>query len=95
MGMVTKKVWAKVEEFVKAQCLPATIGLITELEKWFPPQELLNAIVVIYPQNWLAPEAEVTFSRHMAILQAHFGHPKPLGNLSTMIGPLIDPILLD
>jgi hypothetical protein len=50
---------------------------------------------VIYPQYWLALEEKVTFSSHMAILQAHSGHPKPLGNLSNMIGPLIDPMLLD
>jgi hypothetical protein len=49
MGMVTKKISAKVVEFVKAQCPSTAIGLITELEKWFPPQELLNAIGVIYP----------------------------------------------
>jgi hypothetical protein len=39
---------------------------------------------VIYPQYWLVPKVGTTFSNHLVIIQAHFGHPKAWGTI--MVG---------
>lgn len=95
VGMINKESWVVVVHCVKWYCFEAATGFITELEKCFPAQELMIVIKIIDPQYWLAPKAETTFARHLAIIQAHFGHPKTLGTIRHFVGPLLDPILLD
>ncbi len=56
-------------------------------------QELLNVIDVIYSQYWLAPKVKLTFHKHMAIIQTHFGHHKALRNPNTIVGPLLNLII--
>jgi hypothetical protein len=36
VGMVTKKIRAKVVNFMKQQCVSLTVGFIIKLEKYFP-----------------------------------------------------------
>jgi hypothetical protein len=49
MSVVTKDMLATCVEDVQQQCSKVAAGLIYELERRFPAQELLNAIRVIYP----------------------------------------------
>jgi len=95
VGMVSKEIQAKFVNSVKQQCALAIVNFITELEKCFPMQELLNVTKVIYSQYWLIPKAEITFLGHMAIMQAHFGHPKIFGSSNTFDGPLVNLTFLD
>jgi hypothetical protein len=93
--MVSREIWAKVVDSMKQQCVLVVANFITELEKCFPMQELLNVTRVVYSQYWLILKVEITFPRHMAIMQAHFGHPKIFGNSNTFDGPLVNLTLLD
>jgi len=47
MGLITKQVWVGYVESLKQYCSEATTNLISELERRFLTQELLNAIRVI------------------------------------------------
>ncbi len=47
MGLITKQVWVGYVESLKQYCSEATTNLISELERRFLAQELLNAIRVI------------------------------------------------
>jgi hypothetical protein len=94
MNCITKQVWVDNVESLKRQCSKAATNFIFELERRFLARELLNAIEVIYLQYWLIPKAGTTFSSHLAIIQAHFGHPKAWGT-AMVGGPLINPIILD
>jgi hypothetical protein len=49
MGLIAKQVWANYVESMKWQCFEATTNLISESERNFLAQELLNATRVIYP----------------------------------------------
>jgi hypothetical protein len=75
MGMVNKQDCVIVVVFVKQQCFEA-IARFIKLGKYFLAQELLIAIMIIFLQFWRALEVEITFVRHLAIIQAHFWHPK-------------------
>jgi len=70
--MVTKEMWVVCFEDVQQQCLKVVVGLICELKRQFVVQEFLNAIKVIYPQYFLAPEMKITFLSHLVTLHAHF-----------------------
>jgi hypothetical protein len=48
MSMVTKENWAIVCQDVKNQCIYVVKGLILELDKRFPTQELMNATSIVY-----------------------------------------------
>jgi hypothetical protein len=39
------------------------------------------------------PEAKITFPSHLAIFQAHLGHPKAWGAFGAFGGPILNPIL--
>jgi hypothetical protein len=39
--------------------------LIQELQRRFPEHTVLDALGIIYPQYWLQPDVEITFSKHM------------------------------
>jgi hypothetical protein len=47
--MVIKNDWAHVYQNVKNQCKFLTKVLIAKLDKWFPIQDLMNAMGIIYP----------------------------------------------
>ncbi len=81
MNFVIKQVWVDCVESLKHQRSKVVTNLIFELKRRFLAQELLNAIEVIYLQYWLIPKAKTTFSSHLVIIQAHFGHPKVWGLL--------------
>jgi hypothetical protein len=71
-------------------------SLIVEFHSHFLVQELFNATMVIYPQYWLLPKVEVTFPRHLAIIQAYFEHQKAkLGIFGNFVGPILNLILFN
>jgi hypothetical protein len=39
--------------------------LIQELQRRFPEHIVLDALGIIYPQYWLQPDVEITFSKHL------------------------------
>jgi hypothetical protein len=49
-SMVNKEDWAWVIDYVKKWCIEVAASLIFEFERWFPTQELLNAIGIVYFQ---------------------------------------------
>jgi hypothetical protein len=52
-------------------------SLIVEFHSHFLVQELFNATTIIYPQYWLLPQVEVTFPRHLAIIQTYLSTKRP------------------
>jgi len=71
-------------------------SLIVEFHSHFLVQELFNAIMVIYPQYWLLLEVEVTFPRHLAIIQTYFEHQKAkLGVFGNFVGLVLNLILFN
>jgi hypothetical protein len=81
--------------FVKQQCFEAIASFLIKLEKYFLAQELLIAIRIIFLCYWLASEVEITFVRHLAIIQPHFGHPKKSKTCDGFVEALLNLILLD
>jgi hypothetical protein len=47
---------------------------------------------VIYPQYWLVHKVGTTFSSHLVIVQAQFGHPKAWGTIMVG-GASLNPII--
>jgi hypothetical protein len=43
----------------------------------------------------MAPNVETTFPGHLSILKTFFCHQKTIVTFRTMVGPLLDPSLLD
>jgi hypothetical protein len=41
--------WLVVVYEVKKQCNNVILGVIEELEQWFPLQEIMNVMCIIYP----------------------------------------------
>jgi hypothetical protein len=71
-------------------------SLIVEFHNHFLVQELFNATTVIYPQYWVLPQVEITFPRHLAIIQAYFEHQKAkLGTFGNFVGPILNLILFN
>jgi hypothetical protein len=71
-------------------------SLIVEFHSHFLVQELFNATMVIYPQYWLLLEVEVTFPRHLAIIQTYFENQKAkLGDFGNFVGLVLNLILFN
>ncbi len=52
--------------------------------------------MVIYPQYWLLLEVEVTFPRHLAIIQTYFENQKAkLGDFGNFVGLVLNLILFN
>ncbi len=71
-------------------------SLIVEFHSHFLVQELFNATMVIYPQYWLLLEVEVTFPKHLAIIQVYFEHQKvKLGTFGNFVWPILNLIFFN
>jgi hypothetical protein len=90
MSMVTKDDQTLSVQSTKQQCTHcATDGLIKELERCFLAHDLMNAMGIIYPHYWEAPNAETTFPGHLAVLKVKLCHPKPKGASGTLVVGLL------
>jgi hypothetical protein len=71
-------------------------SLIVEFHSHFLVQELFNDTMVIYPQYWLLLEVEVTFPRHLPIIQAYVEHQKAkLAIFGKFVGLVLNLILFN
>jgi hypothetical protein len=92
MSIIDKEAFVHALDSMKKQSYDETIGLIVELKDIFQFQKLFTTTWIIYPQYWLVlVEVETTFLRHLAIIQAHFGHQKAMGTSSAFFGPFTKP----
>jgi hypothetical protein len=65
--------------------------LIDESKARFPSVAVMDALGVVYPQYWLQGDAEVSFRKHLTVLQDFYCEPKYVGTGSAM--QLVPPIL--
>jgi hypothetical protein len=65
--------------------------LIDESKARFPSVAVMDALGVVYPQYWLQGDAEVSFRKHLTMLQDFYCEPKYVGKDSAM--QLVPPIL--
>jgi hypothetical protein len=61
--------WLVVVWEVKEQCNNVTHGVIEEMEQWFPLQEILNVMCIIYHQSWLQLKVEHIFFTLLNIMK--------------------------
>ncbi len=80
-------------ENVKKQCSNVTFGLIEELERRFPTQDIMNATGIIYSQLWVQPQAKHTFLAQLNILKAHYCHGKNVNLNQVFINPILNELL--
>ncbi len=80
-------------EDVKKQCSNGTFGLIEELERRFPTQDIMNATGIIYLQFWVQPRAKHTFLAQLNILKAHCCHGKNVNLNQVFINPILNELL--
>ncbi len=58
---------------VKKQCNNVIHGVIKELEQWFPLQEIMNVMCIIYPQSWFQLKVEHIFFTLLNIMKVPHG----------------------
>jgi hypothetical protein len=63
--MVTMNDWAFACQSIKEQCSGSTKGLISELNRRFIAQKVMNARSIVYLQYWL--QLDVATTIHVAI----------------------------
>ena len=75
----------------------AAAQLIQELQRRFPDHAVLDALGIIYPQYWLQPDAELTFSKHLGTLKNWYCNARVIGNGidKEVIPGILDRWLLD
>ena len=56
-----------------------TTQLIQELQRRFPKHAVLDALGIIYPQYWLQPDVDITFSKHLDTLKNWYCNTIVLG----------------
>jgi hypothetical protein len=55
----------------------------------------MDVVGLVYPQYWLKPSCEHTFSIHMAFLKGFYSQPKKLGSSQAWIPTILDVNILD
>jgi hypothetical protein len=43
---------------VQIHCFETTIKASDELEKWFPTQDVMDVLALVYPKQWLKSSCE-------------------------------------
>ncbi|KAG0572340.1 hypothetical protein KC19_VG086600 [Ceratodon purpureus] len=74
--LVTRRVYYNIVEDCKKMSKDAAEKLIYELEARFPSSELVDAFGIVYPQYWLAADADDNFVRHLSVIKDHYGQVK-------------------
>jgi hypothetical protein len=80
--MVVRQDWITMCQGVKDQCIFITKGLITELNKRFSTQELMDDIGIIYLQYWVQVKVAQTFPKRLKILKTHFTSPRQFNRMA-------------
>jgi hypothetical protein len=80
---------------VKGECFAETNMLIIKLDRHFVDSKLMNALDIVYPQFWMQPNVDFSFSLHMAIIKKHYCQAKRVKpSLLQVVEPL-DANILD
>jgi len=82
VSMVVRQDWITTCQGVKDQYTSITKGLINELNKRFPTQELMNDIGIIYLQYWVELKVAQTFPKCLKILKTHFNAPRQFNRMA-------------
>jgi hypothetical protein len=74
---------------MKGQCFTVSNMLVTELDQCFVDYNLMNAFDIVYPQVWIQPAVDFSFSLHMAIIKKHYYQAKKVKpSLLQVVEPL-------
>jgi hypothetical protein len=57
---------------VKCQCAIVVEILMTKLEKHFLDSKLMNAPGILYPQIWMQPNVEFSFSLDLIVIKKQY-----------------------
>ncbi len=74
---------------VKAQCSIVIDMIITKLNRHFVDSKLMNVFGITYPQFWMQPNVDFSFSLHINAIKRHYCELKKVKpSLDQVVKPL-------
>jgi len=68
---VDRECFGTLTNTIKREVFGAVRQLLRELEARFSSNNVMDALGIMYPQYWLQPEGEETFTKHLAVLMEY------------------------